>query len=55
MARTRVLLADDLPEMRQRVTELLSDDFDIVGSAQNGAQALEAAATLSRGGTGPMG
>ena len=42
----RILLADDLPEVRERVTELLRCDFDIVGTAQNGQQAVEAASTL---------
>jgi len=42
----RVLLVDDLPEMLQKVTQLLQDDFDVVGSAQNGQEAIEAAETL---------
>lgn len=42
----RVVLADDLPEMLRRVTQLLQDDFDVVGSAQNGQEAMEAAETL---------
>src|SRR5689334_21965696 len=46
MAFARVLLADDMPEMLERVRELLRGDFDIVGSAQNGEGAIEAAATL---------
>jgi DNA-binding NarL/FixJ family response regulator len=43
----RVLLADDLPEMLQKVTQLLQDDFDVVGSAQNGQEAIEAAKPLN--------
>jgi DNA-binding NarL/FixJ family response regulator len=46
MARPRVLLADDLPEVLERVTRLLRNDFDIVGCAQNGEDAIEAATTL---------
>ena len=46
MARRRLLLADDLPEIRKRVAELLRSDFDIVAIAQNGPQAIEAASTL---------
>jgi DNA-binding NarL/FixJ family response regulator len=42
----RILLADDLPEIRERVTELLRCDFDIVATAQNGQQAVDAAATF---------
>jgi DNA-binding NarL/FixJ family response regulator len=42
----RVLLADDLPEIRERITELLRGHFDIVATAQNGQQAIEAAATF---------
>ena len=43
----RVLLADDLPEVHLKVTELLRDDFDIVGFAYDGQQAIEAATTLN--------
>jgi len=43
----RVLLADDLPEVHLKVAELLRDDFDIVGSAYDGEQAIEAATTLN--------
>jgi len=32
--------------MLQKVTQLLQDDFDVVGSAQNGQEAIEAAETL---------
>ena len=47
MGRPRVVLADDLPEMLRKVTQLLQDDFDVVGSAQNGQEAMEAAKTLN--------
>jgi DNA-binding NarL/FixJ family response regulator len=47
MGNPRVLLADDLPEIRERVTELLRPDFDIVAIAQNGPEAVEAASTLN--------
>jgi len=36
-----------MPEMRESVTQLLRHDFDIVGSAQNGEEAIEAAALLN--------
>ncbi|HKS73215.1 MAG TPA: response regulator transcription factor [Terriglobales bacterium] len=47
MAFARVLLADDYREMLDRVTQLLREEFDIVGSAHDGGQALEAAARLN--------
>ena len=46
MESPRVLLADDLPEMLEKVTQLLRDDFDIVGYARNGEEALQLAASL---------
>lgn len=46
MSSGRVLRVDELPEMRVRVPGLLRDEFDIVGSAQNGHQATEEAAAL---------
>jgi DNA-binding NarL/FixJ family response regulator len=46
MASPRVLLADDLPEILDRVTQLLGDNCEIVGCAQNGEEAIEAARTL---------
>jgi len=46
MAFPRVLLADDAPEMLERITQLLRDGFDIVGRAHNGEEALQAAASL---------
>ena len=47
MAIPRVVLADDLPEMLERVTQLLGHDFDIVWVAHNGEQAVQAVATLN--------
>jgi DNA-binding NarL/FixJ family response regulator len=47
MESPRVLLADDLPEILEMVTYLLRDDFDIVGYAQDGEEAIKAAATLN--------
>ena len=47
MGSPRVLLADDLPEMLETVTQLLRDDFEIVGYAQDGEEAIKAATTLN--------
>ena len=47
MAIPRVVLADDLPEMLERVTQLLGHDFDIVWVAHNGEQAVQAVVTLN--------
>lgn len=47
MAFARVLLADDYPEVLNKVTQLLQGEFDIVGSAHDGRQTLEAAARLN--------
>src|SRR5215470_5244721 len=47
MKSPRLLLADDLPEMLEKVTQLLEDDFEIVGYAQDGEEAIKAAATLN--------
>jgi len=46
MVSPRVLLAHDSQDIRERVKELLQDHFNVVGSAQNGYQAIEAALTL---------
>ena len=46
MALRRVVLADDMPELLASVTELLRRDFEIVGSAQNGEEVIEATAAL---------
>jgi DNA-binding NarL/FixJ family response regulator len=47
MESPRVLLADDLPEMLETVTQLLQDDFEIVGYAQDGEEAIKSAKTLN--------
>ena len=46
MARFSVLLADDHPQIRNRVTEMLSTHYDIVASVGDGASAVAAAAAL---------
>ena len=43
----RVLVADDLPEILEKVRELLRDHCDVVGSVANGQQALSATMTLN--------
>src|SRR5689334_23038990 len=43
----RVLVVDDLPAILETVTRILSDDFEIVGYAQDGEGAIEAANTLN--------
>jgi DNA-binding NarL/FixJ family response regulator len=42
----RVLLVDNLREIRERVAQLLGSDFEIV-AAQNGQQAMEAASIFN--------
>lgn len=41
MARPRIVVAEDNPEMRERFKGLLEADFDIVGSATDGQQAID--------------
>lgn len=43
----RVLLADDSLEMHRRVRELLREDFEVVGSVQNGQEAIQAVSLLN--------
>jgi DNA-binding NarL/FixJ family response regulator len=43
----RILLADDQEEMLQTVNLILSDDFAVVGSVENGLLAVDLAMTLS--------
>ena len=43
----RVLIADDLPEIHWSVAQLLRNHFELVGSAYNGKEAIEAASTLN--------
>jgi DNA-binding NarL/FixJ family response regulator len=45
-ARTRVLLADDHALVLEGLSKLLQKEFDLVGTASSGAQAVEMAATL---------
>jgi len=40
LSRPRILLADPNASMRAMLTELLGDEFDIVGAVQTGAEAL---------------
>ena len=47
MTRTRVLLADDLPQVLTTVTAMLQSTFEIVGTASDGQAALEATLTLA--------
>ena len=44
--RARVLLADDHHELLNRVTSVLSADFDVVGSARNGHELISQADAL---------
>lgn len=43
----RVLLADDQEEMLQALVEMLEDEFQIVGTAENGTRVLELAPRLA--------
>ncbi len=46
MGRIRVLLADDHEAMLDRVANLLADECDVIGTAIDGQQALDAAQNL---------
>ena len=46
MAKIRILLADDHAAMLERVRVELGEDFDIVGTATNGRDAVEAVLRL---------
>jgi DNA-binding NarL/FixJ family response regulator len=46
MARTRVLIADDHPSVRQHVSEMLQADYEIVGAVSDGLAAVDAAVVL---------
>ena len=46
MGRIRVLLADDHEAMLDRVTDLLADECDVIGTAIDGLQALDATKNL---------
>ena len=47
MTALRVLLADDHQEMLQTLVGILEDEFQIVGTAENGMHVLELAANLT--------
>jgi len=47
MDKIRILLADDHQTVLQRVCELLGDDFEIVGTVNNGRDAVVAALRLN--------
>ena len=48
MKTTRILIVDDVPQVRRELRTLLPllDDIDIVGEAENGQSAIELAAAL---------
>lgn len=46
MARTRILLADDHEEMRNFVTQMLEQEYEIVEAVADGRTFLEAASKL---------
>src|SRR6185295_1733170 len=41
MAKPRILVADDHPDTRQRITALLQSEFDVVASVADGQAAVE--------------
>ena len=43
MARARIVVADDNPAFRQKLTSLLATDFDVVATAADGKSALDLA------------
>ena len=42
----RIVLADDHPEVREQIRELLASEFEVVGAVSSGLQLVEAAAAL---------
>jgi DNA-binding NarL/FixJ family response regulator len=46
MARARVLLADDHPPLLAAIRRLLAEQFDVVGEASDGAEAVRLAGVL---------
>ena len=48
MTTTRILIVDDMPQVRRELRTLLPlvDDIEIVGEAENGQSAIELAASL---------
>lgn len=47
MARAQLVIADDHPDIRNRVVRLLERDFEVVSEVGNGDEALEAVARLT--------
>ena len=43
----RILLADDQEEVRLAIANLLEDEFDVIGTAENGQRAIELVQVLS--------
>jgi DNA-binding NarL/FixJ family response regulator len=46
VARTRILLADDHQEIRDRVVRLLEPEFEVVGAVEDGGPLLEAVSKM---------
>jgi DNA-binding NarL/FixJ family response regulator len=46
MGLSRILLADDHPEMLEKVAQLLEDDFEVVAAVENGERLIETAINL---------
>ena len=47
MSRARILLADDHKEMRDRVTRVLENEFELLDAVSDGQALLEAASVLN--------
>jgi DNA-binding NarL/FixJ family response regulator len=47
LARVRVVLADDHQQMIAMVRQTLGEEFEVVGTAENGKQAVDAVLTLN--------
>jgi len=47
MVRPRILVADDQPEIRERIANLLRPDFDVIAFAADGQQAIDAALQIN--------
>jgi CheY-like chemotaxis protein len=45
--RPRILLADDFPQMLGQIEKLLQNDFEIIGFAHDGGEALQLCLTLN--------
>ena len=48
MAKIRVVLADDHQQMVATVRQTLSEEFEVVGAAEDGKQAVNAVLALNR-------